>query len=106
LRKKLNDLKYSSDEIKAITILVSMLKLDIDTAVLLKKAQKTSGDIEDQIRKFGSDEGKPSQLLDAFEKFNLSVSGPEAMEITGLKPGQELGKAINKMETDNFKKLL
>ena len=106
LRKKLNDLKYSSDEIKAITFLVSMLKLDIDTAVLLKKAQKTSGVSDDQIRKFGSDEGIPSQLLDAFEKFNLTVSGPEAMEITGLKPGQELGKAINKMETDNFKKLL
>jgi hypothetical protein len=28
------------------------------------------------------------------------------MDITGLKPGPDLGKAIHKMETDNFKKLL
>jgi hypothetical protein len=45
-------------------------------------------------------------LLDAFEQFRLSVSGPEAMEKFGIKPGPELGKAIQKMETDNFEKLL
>jgi hypothetical protein len=45
-------------------------------------------------------------LLDAFEQFRLSVSGPEAMEKFDLKPGPELGKAIQKMETANFEKLL
>jgi tRNA nucleotidyltransferase/poly(A) polymerase len=106
LRRKLNELKYSADEIKAIVFLISMLKLDVDTAYLLKKMQQTAGLSDDQIRNFGANEGLPSQLLDAFEQFRLSVSGPEAMEKFDLKPGPELGKAIQKMETANFKKIL
>ena len=106
LRRKLNELKYSADEIKVIVFLISMLKLDVDTAYLLKKMQQTAGVSDDQIRNFGANEGLPSQLLDAFEQFRLSVSGPEAMEKFDIKPGPELGKAIQKMETDNFEKLL
>jgi tRNA nucleotidyltransferase/poly(A) polymerase len=106
LRKKLNELKYSADEIKGIVFLISMLKLDVNTAYLLKKIQQTSGISDDQIRYFGANEGIPSQLLDAFEAFKLSVTGPEAMAKFNIGPGPELGKAIQQMETDNFKKLL
>jgi tRNA nucleotidyltransferase (CCA-adding enzyme) len=106
LRKKLNELKYSADEIKAIVFLISLLKLDEDTAYLLKKVQQTSGVTNDQIRNFGANEGISSQLLDAFENFRLTVTGPEAMEKFNINPGPELGKAIQKMETDNFKKIL
>lgn len=106
LRRKLNELKYSADEIKTILFLISILKLDVDTAYLLKKMQQTAGVSDDQIRNFAGKEGIPSQLLDAFEQFRLSVSGPEAMEKFNIKPGPELGKAIQKMETDNFEKLL
>ena len=83
-----------------------MLKLDVDTAYLLKKMQQTAGVSDDQVRNFGANEGIPSQLLDAFEQYRLSVSGPEAMEKFNIKPGPELGKAIQKMETANFEKLL
>jgi tRNA nucleotidyltransferase/poly(A) polymerase len=106
LRKKLNELKYSSDEVKAIVFLIAMLKLDVDTAVTLKKAEQHAGVTPDQIRNFCGKQGVNGQLLDAFEEFRLSVSGPEAMEKTGLPQGKELGIAIQKMETDNFKKLL
>ena len=106
LRRKLNELKYSADEIKTIVFLISLLKLNVDTAYLLKKMQQTAGVSDDQVRNFGANEGIPSQLLDSFEQYRLSVSGPEAMEKFGLKPGPELGKAIQKMETDNFEKLL
>ena len=106
LRKRLNELKYSADEIKAIVFLISLLKLDVDTAYLLKKVQQTSGVTNNQIRNFGSNEGISSQLLDAFEDFRLTVTGPEAMEKFSIGPGPELGKAIQKMETDNFKKIL
>jgi tRNA nucleotidyltransferase/poly(A) polymerase len=106
LRRKLNDLKYSADEVKTIVFLISLLKLDVDTAYLLKKMQQTAGVSDDQVRNFGANEGISSQLLDAFEQYRLSVSGPEAMEKFDLKPGPELGKAIQKMETDNFEKIL
>ena len=104
LKKKLNELKYSVEEVKAITFLIAMLKLDVDTAVTLKKAEQHAGVSQDQIRDFCGKENVPSQLLDAFEQFRLTVSGPEVMDKMGLKPGPELGKAIQKIETDNFKK--
>lgn len=106
IKKILNQCKYSIDEIKAITFLINLEKLDIDTAVALKRAEEHAGVSKDQIKTFGANQGIPSKLLDAFDEFELSVSGPEAMEKTGLKPGKELGQAIQKMETDNFKKLL
>lgn len=106
LKKKLNELKYSVEEVKAITFLIAMLKLDMDTAVALKKAEQHAGVSQDQIRDFCGKENVSSQLLDAFEEFRLTVSGPEVMDKMGLKPGPELGKAIQKIETDNFNKLL
>ena len=106
IKKILNQCKYSIDEIKAITFLINLEKLDIDTAVALKRAEEHASVSKDQIKTFGANQGIPSKLLDAFDEFELSVSGPEAMEKTGLKPGKELGQAIQKMETDNFKKLL
>jgi tRNA nucleotidyltransferase/poly(A) polymerase len=106
LRKKLNELKYSADEIKAIAFLIAMLKLDIDTAVTLKKAEQHAGVTPQQIQKFCKIEGVDPKLLDAFEKFRLTVSGPEVMDKMGLKQGPEVGKAIHKLETDNFKSLL
>jgi hypothetical protein len=98
--------KYSVEEIKVITFLIAMLKLDVDTAVALKKAEQHAGVSQDQIRDFCGKENMSSQLLDAFEEFRLTVSGPEVMDELGLKPGPELGKAIQKIETDNFEKLL
>lgn len=83
-----------------------MEKLDENTAVALKRAEEHAGVSQDQIRNFGANQGISSQLLDAFEKYQLSVSGPEAMEKTGLKPGKELGQAIQKMERDIFKNIL
>lgn len=106
LRRKLNELKYSADEIKAIVFLISFLKLSVDTAFLLKKMQQTAGVSDKQIREFGEKENIPEKLLNAFEQYRLSVSGPEAMEKFDLKPGPELGKTIQKMETANFEKLL
>ncbi len=106
LGKKLNGLKYSADEVKAITFLIGLLKLSPETAVTLKKAQKHSGVTPEQMKEFGKIEGINSKLLDAFIQFELSVSGPELMDKMNLKPGPELGQAIQKVETDNFKKLL
>lgn len=106
LRKELNNLKYSADEVKAISFLIGLTKLSPETAVLLKRAQKNAGVTPEQMKTFGKIVGVDSKLLDAFIQFQLSVSGPELMDKMGLKPGPDLGQAIQKVETDNFKKLL
>lgn len=108
LPKKLNELKYSSDEVKKITTLVSMLNLDADMPELaprLKTLFTQSGLSSDQLRNFGSNMGINSQLLDSFEEYIKlpKVTGEEAMEKYNItKPGPELGKAIQAMETELF----
>lgn len=106
LRKTLNELKYSVEEIKAITFLIAMLKLSVQTAVALKKAEQHAGVSQEQIKEFCSKLGVDPKLLEAFGKFRLTVSGPEVMDRLGLRPGPDVGNAIHSIETDNFKHLL
>jgi tRNA nucleotidyltransferase/poly(A) polymerase len=106
LNKELNRLKYPVDEAKAITFLVALLSLSVEASVSLKRAQQHTGVSKEQMLAFGKKEGLNMNLLNAFIKFELTVSGQEVMDSTGLKPGKELGQLIQKMETDNFKKLL
>jgi hypothetical protein len=82
------------------------LKLDVNTAYLLKKSQETSGVTVDQIRNFGANEGISSQLLDAFEEFRLSVTGQEVMDKFNIRTGPEVGENKKRLETDIFKKIL
>lgn len=106
IKKKLNELKYSVDEIKAISFLIALLKLDENTAVTLKRAEQNSGVNPQQIKDFGKVENIDQKLLNAFLSFRLTVSGQEVMDEMGIKPGPEVGKAVQKLETDNFKALL
>jgi tRNA nucleotidyltransferase/poly(A) polymerase len=106
LKKDLNRLTFTTAEIKAIEFLTSLHMLDIDTAVQFKNSFKSSGVSSDQLRNFSSREGVLSQLLDAFEKFELSVVGEDVMKEFNLKPSKELGDKIRELETNNFKKLL
>jgi len=112
LSKKLNELKYSSDEIKKISALISMLNLDPNKPEITPKLKTlfvNSGLSSDQLRNFGSNMGISSQLLDSFEEYVKlpRVGGEEAMRKFNItKPGPELGKAIQSMETDLFKDLI
>lgn len=104
LKKRLNELKYSVDEIRAITFLISLLNLNTDTAVTLKKAQKTSGVTDDQIRNFGANAGIMSQLLDAFEEFKFTVKSQDLID-KGF-TGKALGDELERRERENFERLL
>jgi hypothetical protein len=72
----------------------------------LKKAEQNAGVSKEQMKLFGSKEGIDSKLLKAFIEFRLTVSGQEVMDELGIKPGPEVGKEVQKIETNNFKKLL
>ncbi len=106
LKKVLNERKYSIDEIKAITFLISLQKLNVDTASILKKAQEHAGVTPEQIKAFALKMGFDMKLIDAFLKYHLSISGAEVMEKTGLKPSKELGIEINKLEREIFLNIL
>jgi len=81
-------------------------ELNVETAVEIKRKQKNSGISTDQILNFSTREGIPSQLIDSFLVFELSVTGEEVMKERGIGPGPELGKAILEIETINFNKII
>jgi len=106
IAKQLNNLKYSVDEIKSITFLLSLLHLTPETAVALKRQQKNAYTSNHQIIDFANREGLNTRLIHAFLNFELTVTGEEVMQKFNLKQGKELGDMINKLELDNFKKSL
>jgi tRNA nucleotidyltransferase/poly(A) polymerase len=113
LPKGLNKLKYSVDENKVITFLVSLLEFKVTDSnniaglgVILKKMMNKTNVTPDQLRNFGGRIGVMSQILNALEKFEFSVSGQSVQDETGLKPGIELGQEINRREIENFNQAL
>jgi tRNA nucleotidyltransferase/poly(A) polymerase len=95
--------KYSVKEMKCIKFLLSLSSLSPNTAYILKKAEATSTATKEQVKKFGDLIGLPDNLLSAFLKFQLSVSGAD---LQGVKPGPEMGVMIKDMETKNFLAML
>lgn len=102
----LNRLKYSSDDIKGIMFLNSLLTMDALNAVLVKKQQKNSGLSDAQIREFGRLAGLNGILIDALLDFKLTVSGGKLMDELGIPSGPEVGKMVENIEKNNFAKML
>lgn len=108
LSKQLNKLSYSSNENKAITFLVAFSEFnDINNVYKMKKLFDKSGVTPEQLRVFNSiNNTLPTNVVDKFINFKLSVTGRDVQDELGIKPGPEMGQAIEKMEINNFKKLL
>lgn len=108
LSKQLNKLTYSSNENKAITFLVAFSNFDdINGVYKMKKLFDKSGVTAEQLRTFNSINNiLPNNVVDKFINFKLSVTGKYVQDELGIKPGPEMGQAIEKMEINNFKKLL
>lgn len=106
LTSKLNRLTFPSVEINGVQFLLMLEDLCVSTAVELKKARLKTKLTTSQILNFGEREGVSLKLLDALEKFELTVSGDEVMAEFNLKPSKELGDKIVELEIENFKKLL
>ena len=108
LSKQLNKLTYSSNENKAITFLVAFSNFDdINGVYKMKKLFDKSGVAAEQLRTFNSINNiLPNNVVDKFINFKLSVTGKYVQDELGIKPGPEMGQAIEKMEINNFKKLL
>lgn len=105
IQSGLNKLTYSTEEIRIICFLASIKQLTPEHSFGLKKAQTLSGANDEQIRKIGSLFNINSKLIDTFIKFKLSVSGQDVMN-SGIKPGPDLGKEIQRLEIEKFKDLL
>lgn len=101
VKKELNNLKYSADEVSQISFLLSFLSLSLDTAYKLKKAQANSKLSDSEILDFAKWENMDLSLVKSFLNWKLSVTGQELMDL-GFK-GADLGKEMERREIENFK---
>jgi len=100
LKKSLNNLKYSVDEITQIAFLLNFKLLSSENSVKLKRAQTNSKLSDEQIRKFAKWIGMDMHLVDTFLKFKLTVTGKELMD-QGF-TGKDIGTEMDRREIENF----
>jgi tRNA nucleotidyltransferase/poly(A) polymerase len=105
LAKDLNKLKFSANEVKAITFLVALTDFRATGVVQFKKLQMKSGVHSDLIKQFARLINFNEDLLSAFLEFQLSVTGQDA-ENAGIAKGPDMGSWINNKEVENFQELL
>ena len=104
LRKELNTLKYSADEISRITFLVDFKNIKVENAFKFTKAQANSKLTNGQILKFSNWIKMDIKLVNAFLDFKTSVNVQELMNQGFF--GKVLGAEIERLETENFMKLI
>ena len=105
VEKMLNSLKYSTQEIKAITTLMLLTQFEPEDVLPMKKRLKLSTLSNEQIKNFSTLMGLDTNLINKLLEFQLSVNGQEVMKQFNVK-GEDVGKMINKLEVDNFIKTL
>lgn len=101
--KQLNLLCWSIEDIRKITTLISLINFDISQVTKLKKKLETSNLILDQLTQWSNWFGH-SKEIQTLHSFQFTVNGFDLMS-QGFK-GPELGKRIEELEIENFKKLL
>mgnify|MGYP003632826985 FL=1 len=101
VEKMLNSLKYSTQEIKAITTLMLLTQFEPEDVLPMKKRLKLSTLSNEQIKNFSTLMGLDTNLINKLLEFQLSVNGQEVMRQFNIK-GEDVGKMINKLEVDNF----
>ena len=101
VEKMLNSLKYSTQEIKAITTLMLLTQFEPEDVLPMKKRLKLSTLSNEQIKNFSTLMGLDTNLINKLLEFQLSVNGQEVMRQFNIK-GEDVGKMINKLEVEKF----
>lgn len=100
--KELNRLTYTSEEVSQIAFLLRLIDFKPEKVAKFKKAEKVSKIAPESLRLFNTIVGLDFDI-EKFISFELTVSGDDMM-VKGVKPGPEMGKAIEQAEFENFKK--
>jgi tRNA nucleotidyltransferase/poly(A) polymerase len=105
--RQLNELKFSSDDIKAIEFLLNFKNFDLELVSEFKKQQKRSKLTDQQILWFTTLLGNfEFEFMTKFLEFELSITGDFVMKKFGIEAGPELGIKIAELEKENFLKLV
>lgn len=105
IRETLKKGTFTNEEVSLTMFLFSfMYNLSVENAFKLKKAESKCKVCRDDLEEIASFKGMDSNMVNAYLKFELTVSGQEVAE-DGFK-GVELGKEIIRRETEKFRTIL
>ena len=112
IKKKLNKINYTTEEVSLVMFLIDYKSLSDDTAykLALKWVNVSNLKFDKKpidktiLSKFAAIVGINKNLDKAFQKFTLSVKGGEVMKQYNIK-GKDVGLKVKELETANFKKL-
>lgn len=99
-----NDLKYSSDETREITFLISLLNLNPSNAFKLREKLDSFKMNENFIIDFSKLNGLDMGLIKTFLKYKITTSGNELMRRGFV--GREIGVEKERLEKEKFEELL
>jgi tRNA nucleotidyltransferase/poly(A) polymerase len=103
INKMLNELKYSSKQIKQIVFLTAFNQVFSESAFYtLKKMHRKSGVDSHRFLEFAEEMNIDISLVRKFINFNFSITGDFVKEKFGMKDGPELGAKIKELETQLF----
>ena len=107
IRKKLNALKYTKDEASHISFLVSLQRISVKNASVLKKEFNRTHIMPQVVQKFGEAVGIHSKTLKAFIQFAHQQPTVNASDLMakGLR-NQQIGAAMKAAEDVEFQRLL
>lgn len=103
--RRLNELKYTAQEVAQVTFLMRFRDLEVESAYRLKRQQVQCHVDDDMLVDYCGERGMPSlRLLRAFINYELTVTG-DALLRRGL-AGAQLGRELERLETVQFRRLL
>lgn len=103
--RRLNELKYTSQEAAQAAFLVRFRDLDVRSAFRLKKQQISCNVSNDTLFEYCRERGMPDeQLTNAFAEYAFTVSGVDLAE-QGFS-GVSLGRELERLELLHFQELL
>ena len=103
INKQLNELKYSSNQIKPIVFMVAYHQMfSEDTFYTLKKMHKNSGVSSNTFLAFVELTGGDIAIARKFINYELSITGDFIKQKYGMSDGPELGAKIKELETQRF----
>jgi len=105
LKKELNKLSFSNQEIDTIIFFKRFLELKPETAFQLSKEWKITKLDKKLLLEFSKINKLDLKLVKAFLKYKPSTNGGQVMKEFGLR-GSEIGDKIKEIETEKFKKLV
>jgi tRNA nucleotidyltransferase/poly(A) polymerase len=105
VQKALNALTYSWIEVSKIVFLLRMLNFKPELVFRYKKAEIVSKIEPNELIRFAELNALDMKMIEAFVQFKLSVTGDEMLD-KGIKPGPDMGRAIEHAEFDKFTRYL